>query len=258
MIATSSLCLLLQVFSSPTPTPAPSAAAPSPAASATPTPEKRSILDIFKKVKGPVQAALSEQDIVAGLKEALTIGATNSVKELGRADGFLANPRVKIPVPEKLQPVDSALRKLKQSKVADNFVTSLNRAAEKAVPAALSILGNAVKSMTIGDAKSILTGPKDAATQYFKKTTTPALTSAFRPLVEKATAETGVAAAYKSLLSRAGPLASLVGKDAQDLDGYVTQKALDGLFTLIADEEQKIRDNPAARVTDLLKKVFGH
>ena len=252
--------LSLQILSPPTPAePSPSAAtqAPTvgPAPSPSATPAKRSIFDFLKKAPAP--AAPSESDIVAGLKEALTLAAGAATRELGRPDGFMGNIRVKIPVPEKLRPVDSALRKLKQSRIADQFVESLNRAAEKAVPAGFSILADAVKAMSISDAKGVLFGPPDSATQYLKRTSHDRLRLAFLPLVQKATAETGVSAAYKNLLIKAGPFAKLAGAEGQDLDGYVTSKALDGLYLLVADEEKKIREDPKARVTDLLKKVFG-
>jgi hypothetical protein len=219
------------------------------------TPARRSIFDLLKKV--PTASALSESDIVAGLKEALTVGAGAATRELGRPDGFLGNVRVRIPVPEKLRPVDSALRKMKQSRIADQFVESLNRAAEQAVPAAFSIMADAVKAMSISDARGVLTGPPDSATRYLKRTSHERLRLAFLPLVQKATAETGVSGAYKNLMSRAGPLSKLAGAEAQDLDGYVAAKALDGLYLLVADEEKKIREDPQARVTDILKKVFG-
>ena len=260
-LISTALALSFQVLSTPavqnpipgsTPENAPSA---TPLPSATP---KRSIFDVLRKIPfGKASQALTEGDIVAGLKEALTIGAASATKELGRPDGFMGNLRVKIPAPEKLKPVDSALRKLKQSKVADDFVEALNRAAEKAVPAALSILGDAVKAMSITDTKGILTGAPDAATQYFKRVSSERLTAAFLPIVSKATAQSGVSAAYKRLIRKAGPLASLAGAEGRDLDGYVTEKALDGLFLLVADEEKKIREDPKARVTDILKKVFG-
>ena len=253
------LSLSIQILSpaaSASPTPATPAASPAVAESSpSPTPAKRSIFDILRRV--PMKTGLSESDIINGLKEALTQGASSATRELGRPDGFLGNLRVKIPVPEKLKPVDSALRRLKQSRIADQFVESLNRAAERAAPAALSILGDAVKSMSISDGKGILTGPSDAATQYLKRSSHERLRLAFLPVVQKATAEAGVSAAYKSLMGKAGPLAKLAGAEAQDLDGYVTGKALDGLYLLVADEEKRIREDPKARVSDILRKVFG-
>jgi hypothetical protein len=207
--------------------------------------------------------ALSNDQMVNGLKEALGNGLQHAVAELGRDGGFLTNLNVKIPMPEKLQTVEKTLRALKQDKLADEFVTTMNHAAEQAVPEAAAVFGDAVKQMSITDAQAILTGPKDAATQFFRRTTQTNLYARFRPIVEKATAKTGATAAYKNMLSKAGgtsfggALGGLLGQDALDLDNYVTTKSLDGLFKMVADEEKKIRENPAARTTDLLKQVFG-
>jgi hypothetical protein len=153
--------------------------------------------------------------------------------------------------------VESALRAVGQNQLADEFVATMNHAAEQAVPVAANVFAGAITNLTVDDAKSILTGPNDAATQYFRKTSGTQLHAQFLPIVQQATAKTGVTAAYKNLLQKAGPVASLLGKDAGDLDGYVTTKALDGLFKMVAAEEQKIRANPVARTTDLLQKVFG-
>ena len=160
-------------------------------------------------------------------------------------------------MPPQLHQVEGALRTMGQSKMADEFVATMNHAAEKAVPVAASVFAGAITNMTVEDAKAILTGPSDAATQYFRKTSEPQLHEQFLPIVRAATAETGVTAAYKNLLQQAGPAASFLGTDASDLDGYVTKKSLDGLFKMVAAEEKKIRENPVARTTDLLKKVFG-
>jgi hypothetical protein len=171
-------------------------------------------------------------------------------------------------MPEKLQTVEKALRTMKQDKLADDFVTTMNRAAEQAVPEAGSVFTSALKQMTIDDAKSILSGPNDAATQYFQKTTQTNLYAKFYPIVQKATEKTGVTAAYKNLIEKAtigqglGSIGSalsgsLLGKDSMDIDAYVTNKAMDGLFKMVAEEEQLIRQNPVARTTDMLQKVFG-
>jgi hypothetical protein len=133
----------------------------------------------------------------------------------------------------------------------------MNHAAERAVPEAAVIFGAAIRNMSIEDAQEILTGPDDAATQYFRTSTQAELTERMRPVVEEATAQTGVTSAYKNMTARAGGMTSLLPSDATDLDGYVTSKTLDGLFVMIAEEEKKIRENPLARSTDLLKKVFG-
>jgi hypothetical protein len=202
-------------------------------------------------------AALSQSDVASGLKEALSKGVNQAIANLGKEGGFLNNADVKIPMPPQLHQVETALRAMGQSKLADEFVATMNHAAEQAVPVAANVFAGAITNMTVEDAKAILTGPSDAATQYFRKTSEPQLHEQFLPIVREATAKTGVTASYKNLLQQAGPVASFLGKDASDLDGYVTKKSLDGLFKMVAAEEKRIRENPVARTTDLLKKVFG-
>lgn len=202
-------------------------------------------------------AALTQDEMARGLREALSKGVNLAVNNLGKDGGFLKNADVKIPMPENLQRVEKTLRKLGQDKLADDFVATMNHAAEQAVPLAANIFTGAITNMTVADAKSILTGPEDAATQYFRKTSEEQLREKFLPIVKQATEKTGVTSAYKNLLKQAGPVAAFLGTDAGDLDGYVTQKSLDGLFKMIATEEKFIRQNPVARSTDLLKKVFG-
>ncbi len=208
---------------------------------------------------------LSQDQLVGGLKQALSNGLQHAVGTLGQPNGFLTNLNVKIPMPDKLLVVEKTLHSLKQDKLADDFVTSMNRAAEQAVPVATQVFVDAVQKMSIDDAKAILTGPTNAATEYFKRTTSTNLFTRFHPIVQKATASTGVTSTYKKMTAAAGSssnslvkeLGNLVGSDAMDVDSYVTNKALDGLFKMVADEEAKIRANPAARTTDLLQKVFG-
>jgi len=202
-------------------------------------------------------AALASDEVVAGLKEALASGAERAVSQLGRPDGFLGNGAVKIPLPDALDPAASALRMLGQGQYADEFVTTMNRAAERAVPESGPILGDAIRAMTVDEAKKILDGPDDAATAYFRRVSEERLTAALRPMVSDATARAGVTGAYKQLVQQAGPAAALAGAEITDLDGYVTRETLDGLFTVIAAEEKRIRENPAARTTELLQKVFG-
>ncbi len=204
-----------------------------------------------------VPAALSDEDIARGLKEALAQGSRRAIDRLGKAGGYLNNPSVRIPMPENLQKVEKLLRTLKQDKVADEFVTSLNHAAEKAVPEAAAIIGDSLAKMTLEDARGILNGPDDAATQYFRKTSEAQIRERLLPIVRQATEQGGVTSAYKRLMQRAGPYAQLMGSQATDLDGYVTDKAMHGLFKMVAEEEKRIRQNPLARTTDLLKKVFG-
>ena len=209
-------------------------------------------------------ASLSQDQVVAGLKEALGQGVQRAVSQLGHDGGFLTNLNVKIPMPEKLRSVEKTLRALKQEKLADDFVTTMNHAAEQAVPEAAGVFGQAIKAMSITDAKNILTGTNNAATQYFRKTTGTNLFEKFLPIVKKATDETGVTSAYKQLMEKAGSGSafgslsqSVLGAESMDVDAYVTNKALDGLFKMVAEEEKRIRENPVARTSDLLQTVFG-
>ena len=210
--------------------------------------------------------ALSQEQMVGGLKEALGKGVERAVASLGREGGFLTNLNVKIPMPEKLRTVERTLRAVGQNQLADDFVGSMNHAAEKAVPVAAGVFGDAIKQMTIADAKSILGGTNDVATQYFRRTTQTNLHAKFYPIVQKATDSVGVTARYKEMAGKfeaANTLGSLFGSkspvklEAADIDSYVTDKALDGLFKVVAEEEKNIRANPLARTSDLLQKVFG-
>ena len=189
---------------------------------------------------------------------------STAITNLGQADGFLKNPRVKIPMPEKLQAVEKSLRAMKQDKYADEFVATMNHAAEAAVPEALPIFTDALKSMSIEDAKKLVSGGNDSATQFFKTKGEKQILEKMSPIVKQSTAKAGVTASYKKLLDQANTssVGSFLGKlnvdpSAYDVDKYVTQKASDGLFKMIADEEKRIRENPAARTTELLQKVFG-
>ena len=201
--------------------------------------------------------ALSDSEVAAALREALAQGAERAIAALGRPDGFLGNAAVRIPLPPELEPAARALRGLGQQRYVDDFVRTMNRAAETAVGEASAIMGDAVRSLTVADAKQILTGPDDAATQYFRRVGEPRLETRLRPVVADATARTGVTNAYKQFMNRAGFAAQLLGADTVDLDGYITDRALDGLFLMIAREEQRIRKDPVARSTELLEKVFG-
>jgi hypothetical protein len=213
-----------------------------------------------------VLSALPEEQVISGLKEALGKGVQHAISKLGQTDGFLKDVNVRIPLPESLQKVESGLRAVGQSQMADDFITTMNRAAEQAVPKAAEILADSVSQMTVADAKSILSSTNTAATDYFRRTSETNLYSAFLPIVKKTTEETGVTAAYKNMVSKMDfgglrELSSLGGltkaKQSLDVDSYVTQKAMDGLFFKIGEEEKRIRENPAARTTDLLQKVFG-
>jgi hypothetical protein len=206
---------------------------------------------------GGVTAALSDEEVVRGLKEALSKGTQQAIANLGKDGGFLNNLDVKIPLPDELKKVEKLLRGLGQDKYADQFVATMNHAAEKAVPEAATLFADAISRMTLADAQSILKGPDDAATQYFRKGSEAKLKERFLPIVKTATDQAGVTAAYKKLIQKAGPTAQLLGVGATDLDAYVDGKAVDGLFKMIAAEEKRIRQDPLARSTDLLKKVFG-
>jgi hypothetical protein len=240
-------------------------AAPKVLAATTPAPDKPQ--DMLGQAQ-TTMSGLSQDQVVQGLKDALAKGLQAAIANLGHDSGFLTNLNVKIPMPEKLQSVEKALRTMKQDKLADDFVTTMNHAAEQAVPEAGSVFADVLKQMTIEDAKAILSGPNDAATQYFQKTTQTNLYAKFYPIVQKATEQTGVTAAYKTMMAKANIVqglgsfgsalgGTLLGKDSMDIDAYVTNKALDGLFRMVAEEEQQIRQNPVARTTAMLQKVFG-
>ena len=202
-------------------------------------------------------SVLSNDDIIGGLKQALEKGTEYAVQHLGKSDGFLGNSAVKIPMPEKLKVVEDTLRKLGQDKYADEFVTTMNRAAEQAVPLTLDVLKKGVANMSFDDAKKILNGPDDAATSYLRKVGGEEITQKISPIVAQSTAKTGVTRQYKNLFDQMGFLSSVMDPDDYDIDKYVTGKTVDGLFHMIAVEEKKIRENPVERTTDILRKVFG-
>ena len=211
-------------------------------------------------------ATLSEEEMVAGLKEALVKGVDHAVAMLGHNGGFLTNSNVKILMPEKLRSAENTMRLTGQQRLVDDFVGSMNRAAERSVPAAASVFKDAIRQMSIEDAWGILSGPDDAATQLFRRTTQTNLYTRFYPVVQTATAQAGAMAKYKAMM---GKLATVytpggvsgprnVGQlEAAELDAYVTGRALEGLFQMVADEERRIRADPLARTSDLLQRVFG-
>lgn len=200
--------------------------------------------------------SLSNKDAVGGLKEALTQSAGSAVGLLGKADGFLGNPKVKIPLPENLQKVEGLVRNFGGAKYVDELETAMNRAAEAAVPEAKTLLVNAVKSMSAEDAKGILTGGEDAATQYFRRTTSTPLGEKFKPIVQQAIAKVKLADKYDEFAAKAAKFGLVKDADAH-LDSYVTQKALDGLYLMMAEQEKAIRQNPVSAAGGLAKKVFG-
>jgi hypothetical protein len=200
--------------------------------------------------------ALSNADVSAGLKKALDQSINNAVGKLGVPGGFLDNPKVKIPLPPKLEKAEGAMRMLGMGRQADDLVTAMNRAAEAAVPESKVLLKQALHQMTLEDAKHILIGGEDAATQYFKTATYAPLEAKFRPLIDDATRKVKLAENYDAVAGKAVELGVLKPEDAS-IESYVTAKTLDGLFTMMAEEERAIRKDPLGQASDLLKKVFG-
>ncbi len=200
---------------------------------------------------------LSESRIIEGLKEALKVGTEKAVQRTGIKDGYWGNEKIKIPMPEKLEKVDNVLRKIGMGKEMDKFLESMNRAAEEAAPLALDIFKSAVKDMSISDARNILKGENHAATDYFATKTREGLSGLFMPIVDKKLDETGSARLLDNIVGRYNKL-PLVKPTSFELDEYVTGKALDGLFHVLGEEEQKIRTDPKARVSEILKEVFAN
>jgi Protein of unknown function (DUF4197) len=210
----------------------------------------------IQNVAAVTWADISHQDAVAGLREALVHGSGQAIGLLGRTDGFLGNPKVKIPLPQSLQRIEGTMRMFGLGRQANELVTTMNRAAEAAVPEAKSLLVDAIRKMSISDAKGILSGSQDAATQYFKRTTSDALSQRFLPIVKEATSKVQLTEMYNNYAGKAATFGLLDTADA-NLDQYITQRALDGLFTMIAEEEKAIRANPMGSATNIVKRVFG-
>jgi len=204
----------------------------------------------------PMGTSLSEDSIISGLKEALQIGAGKAIDFTSKMDGYMGNPKIKIPMPERIQNVADLLGKFGMQKSVDDFVLSMNRAAESASPKAKEILLNSISKMTIDDAKKILDGGDTAATDYLKEKTFDDIFKNFKPIVSDMMDKVGVTSTYKGMMEKFSniPFASA---QSMDLDTYVTDKATAGLFLMLQAEEKNIRNNPQARVTDLLKSVFG-
>ena len=214
------------------------------------------ILDSLKKGTGSSGSSLPDSKIADGLKEALAVGAGNAVGAVSQENGYFGNPQIKIPLPDNVEKVAPALRAVGYGDEIDAFDLSMNRAAEKAAPVAKDMFIDAIKEMSFEDASTILGGPDNAATSYLQDKTGAALGEAFKPIVHNTMAEVGVVKLYQGLEAKAGsiPFANMM---SFDLDQYVTDKSLDGLFYMLAQEEAKIRQNPSARVTGLLQEVFG-
>ncbi len=199
---------------------------------------------------------LSNTEASGGLKAALIQGANKAVSNLGAVNGFFGNKQVKIPLPESMQKAEKAMRMFGMGKQADELVLKMNRAAEAAVPEAKALLIDSVKKMTLADAKEILTGPQDAATQYFKKTTSLPMGEKFLPIVKSATEKVQLAQQYNKF-AEMGSKYGLVKKEDANLEQYVTQKTLDGVYLMMAQEEAAIRKDPVGQASGLIKKVFG-
>ena len=207
-------------------------------------------------VGGPDAGATDEKTGAAGIKEALAVGTERAVQSLSRENGYFGNAAVKILMPSSIQKVADVARMAGYQKQVDEFVLSMNRAAEAAVPLASRHFGDAIRDMSLEDVRGILAGGDTAATDFFRRKTNDALYAAFKPIVSQKVSEVGTTRAYKNMMGRYESV-PLVGKQSLDLDDYVTNKSLDGLFHMVGEEEKKIRTNPAARTTDLLKTVFG-
>lgn len=199
---------------------------------------------------------LSNKEASGGLKEALIQGAGKAVSQLSATDGFFGNKEVKIPLPDTLKKAEKAMRMFGMGKQADELVLKMNRAAEAAVPEAKALLVDSVKKMSVADAKAILTGGDDAATQYFKKTTSAPMAEKFLPIVKKATENVQLAQQYNQF-AEMGNKFGVVKKEQVNLEQYVTQKTLDGVYLMMAKEEAAIRKDPVGQASSLLKKVFG-
>jgi len=214
------------------------------------------VKEVFKKLGLGKKAELSDERITSGLKEALRVGTDNAVHSTGQVDGYFGNEAIKILMPEKLRTLEKGLRAVGYDQEVDEFVLSMNRAAERAAPQAKAIFWDAILEMSFEDARQILSGGDTAATDYFRDKTSDRLVAAFTPVVQEATNEVGVTRQYNQLVGRARGIPFLKS-EVLDINEYVVTKALDGLFYVLAQEEQKIRKDPAARVTELLKEVFG-
>lgn len=217
--------------------------------------------DVKKELKETVKESggekgLSEEKVIAGLKEALDVGTKKAVKKISKLDGYYRNPKITIPFPPKVEKTAKTLRKIGLDKEVDRFVESMNRAAEKAAPKAVDIFVGAIKKMSFTDARDILGGDETAATEFFRNKTSAELSSLFRPVISGAMDDVGVTRNFKKLMKKYASL-PFVKEEYIDLDEYVTSRALEGLFLMVGEEEKKIRKDPAARVTELLKQVFG-
>ena len=214
------------------------------------------LLSVITSFSHAQLASISNTDAASGLRQALTDGSAAAVARLGVENGFFANPQVKIPLPPLLSKVEGAMRTFGMKKQADDLILSMNRAAEAAVPEAKQLLVDAAKRMTVQDAKGILAGGQTSVTDYFRRTTSAQLTQRFLPIVKDATDRVGLAQQYNSLAGQAASY-GLVKKDQSTIEGYVTQKSLDGLYFMIGEQEKAFRSNPLGATSDIVRKVFG-
>ncbi len=209
---------------------------------------------------GPALAAgiadISNKDAVAGLKAALSDGSAAAIGKLGAENGFFNNAKVRIPLPESLKKVEGMMRAMGMKRQADELELAMNRAAESAVTEAKPLLVDAVKNMSVEDAKAILTGGDSAATEYFRRKTAEPLAKKFLPIVKKSTAQVGLAEKYNAIAGKGSQLGVIDASQAS-IEQYVTKKALDGLYTMIADEEKALRQDPVGVTSSLVQKVFG-
>ncbi len=213
-------------------------------------------LIVFASSASAQLAGISNTEASGGLKQSLHDGAAAAIAKLGAPNGFLGNPQVKIPLPPAIKKVEGALRLAGMKKQADDLVTSMNRAAEMAVPEAKTLIADSVSKMTLQDAKGILTGGQTSVTDYFKRTTSAQLTQRFLPIVKTTTDKVGLAQQYNSLAGQGASL-GLIKKDDAKIENYVTTKALDGLYFMIGEQEKALRANPLGATSDIVKKVFG-
>jgi Protein of unknown function (DUF4197) len=218
--------------------------------------------DLFGTIKKKVtggggSSSLSSEDIIGGLKQALTLGAEKSADRLSAVNGFLGNKAVEILMPEQALKVEKTLRSLGMGKLVDDAIASMNHAAEDASKSAAPIFVHAIKTMTVTDGLHILQGPDTAATAYLRNSASPELTKAYMPVIDSALQKTGATKYWKDVFDTYNKLPTTFNKVDPDLSSYVTQKAINGIFYYVAQEEILIRKDPAAQVTDLLKKVFG-
>jgi len=213
--------------------------------------------DIFNRITGVGESTPAEETVISGLKEALSIGTQNAVAAVSRLDGYFANDSIRILMPQQFQTAATLLGTLGFQQQVDDFVLSMNRAAERAAPKATACLVDAITEMTFEDAKNILNGGETAATDYFRMKKSDELYKAFSPIVASAMDEVGVTRYYGQVVEKYEALPFMTAMVPLDLDAYVTNGALDGLFYMVAQEEKKIRSDPAARVTELLETVFG-